>query len=253
MSLLQPKKMTSLVIGTTAFVILSLTFVFWLSSRHSAERPAIVVPDPSYTEPDDQPTLALLNHPEDYLVFDLSAENVGEVLRSLKTPDAYSLTLISSVLAGSSRLDTDVSLSYDGRATRISTKDPQYSAEYLISGDAVFCWTPGETAYRRFAVGLLDESFIAKMPSAAALSELSPSRITKAEFCLLDQQWTILVEYATSRGLRERSYVSIDSGLVVKNEAYHQDELVLDMYVTSQSFESPETALFLLPDGTAPQ
>ncbi len=250
---MQPKKTTYLVIGTTVFVIAALVFVFWLSSLRSNERPTIVVPDPSYTEPDAHPTLALLNNPDDYLVFDLTPETVGDVLRTLKTPDSYSLTLTSSVLSENARFDTSVSVFHSGGMTRVSIQDPLQTAEYLISGDSVFCWLAGEKAYQRYALGLLDGHFIAKMPATASLSALDPSRISRADFALLDDQWTILVEYTTQRGLHERSYVSIDSGLVVKNEAYRQNELVLDMYVVSQTFGPVEASLFLLPDGTSPQ
>lgn len=250
---LQPKKTTYLVIGTTVFVIAALVFVFWLSSLRSNERPTIVVPDPSYTEPDVHPTLALLNHPDDYLVFDLTPETVGDVLRTLKTPDSYSLTLTSSVLSEGARSDTAISFFHSGGMTRISVQDPLQAAEYLISGDSVFCWPTGETVYQRYALGLLDGHYIAKMPATASLAALDPSRISRADFVLLDDQWTICIEYTTKRGLHERSYVSIDSGLVMKNEAYCQEELILDMYVVSQTFEPLDASLFLLPDGASPQ
>ena len=137
--------------------------------------------------------------------------------------------------------------------TRISVQDPLQAAEYLISGDSVFCWPTGETVYQRYALGLLDGHYIAKMPATASLAALDPSRISRADFVLLDDQWTICIEYTTKRGLHERSYVSIDSGLVMKNEAYCQEELILDMYVVSQTFEPLDASLFLLPDGASPQ
>ncbi|MBQ4048936.1 MAG: hypothetical protein IJC93_11315 [Clostridia bacterium] len=250
---MQSKKSAFLVIGTTAFVIFALFFVFWLSSRHSGPKPDIQVPSPSHTEPSAPPNLALLNDPEEYMVFDLRAENVGQILAALKTPDAYSLTLLSSVYAGGQKADTQVSLFFLDGLTRLSLADSRPQRELLLTDSHVYSWTADRPTVTKLPLGSFDAVRSAKMPDLQMLIACPVDRIDSAEFVEYGRLWTIRVRYTNDFGQTECSYVAIDSGLITHNEVYEDGVLVLEMTVTALSFSEPEPSIFYLPDGSTPE
>lgn len=251
---MQQKKTTLLAAAITIFVIVALVFVFWLSSLPSDERPSIVVPSPAYTNADIQLTPALLNDPENYLQFQLTPENVCEILDSLQLPDAYTISFTTSVYTSGKQSDTQVTLRHQNGLVRISMQDRVQSTEYLIAGDRTYGWLTGQKRYQSFYTGTMDAFQTAKLPSVETLTDLNVQQILQVSFQKLEQIWTIFVVYSTPYGLTEHCYVSIDSGLVVRSESYNSDgTLVLSSVVTSQSFDELDAHDFLLPNGASAQ
>lgn len=249
---MQSKKSTLLVFGTTAFVIFALFFVFWLSSRHSGSKPVIQVPSPSHTEPGAPPELALLNDPEEYLVFDLTPDTVGSILSGMNTPDAYSMTLISSVYADGQRADTQVSVFFQNGTTRLSLADRRPQRELLLTQNRTYAWSAESPAISELPIGMFHAAKSAKMPDLQALASCPAERIQSAEFVEYGGLWTICIRHINDHGLTECSYVAIDSGLITHNEVYDGETLILEMTVNALSFAEPEPTLFLLPDGSSP-
>lgn len=249
---MQSKRSTFLVFGTTAFVIFALFFVFWLSSRHSGSKPIIQVPSPSHTEPNAPPELALLNDPEDYLTFDLTPDTVGPILSGLNSPEAYSLTLISSVYADDRRADTQVSVFFQGGVSRLSLADHRPQRELLLTKNRIYAWSADSPTVSELPIGIFDPARTAKMPNLQALVDCPSERILLAEFVEYGGLWTIHIRHINEHGLTECNYVAIDCGLIIHNEVYDGEKLVLEMTVNALTFTEPEASLFLLPDGSLP-
>ena len=245
---MQSKKNTFLVVGTTIFVISSLFFVFWLSTRHSGSKPDIQVPTLSQSEQSAPPTLALLNDPDVFLTFELTPETLSSVLSQLQTPSAYWLTLVSSIYSEDTHTDTSVSVYHRDGLTRISFAAQQQ--EYLLTDVSAYAWSAHSQVVQTLPIGSFSSERTAKMPDIQMLIDSSPAKIQTVAFEEYNGLWVIVVDSVSDNGFVERNYVSIDSGLILKNEVYARETLILEMTVSSIHFESPAPALFVLPDGT---
>ena len=122
-----------------------------------------------------------------------------------------------------------------------------------MTEEYVYAWSPDNPNAQQLFRGSFHSAHTAKMPDLAELIALPIEQIRSAVFTEYEGLWAICMEYVTTYGLSERSYILIDNGLIVHNEVYDGDSLILETTVLAQNYDTPDASLFILPDGANPQ
>ncbi len=247
---MQQNRSTFYVFVTAAFIILSLLFVLWFSSRSSGRRPDIVVPGGDAPIVGENLTPALLNDPATYLSYSLTNENVLAQIRTLRQPENYRLTLSATLYGRTDSVTTRIQLAHTPSRDYYAHTANGRTDTYLATSDALYGWSEGATPYRTFSPGDFPDEVLSRLPDMTSLALGEQEQVTGTEYVRLGDTWTISLRIAFADGTSAAYFVAIDSGLVLQYERYIENTLLFSVYILSQDFDVPDPALFTLPDGT---
>ena len=183
----------------------------------------------------------------------VTPQTVQSVIATLNRTDSYyrQLTVEQFWTSGSSSDTVQVWIDQDWCLVRQLLPNNAVRQD-LIGPETAYYWYEGSSRYESTPANERSADLAQRLPTYEAVLELPAASITEAGYELKGEIPCIYVQSRDSVSGNIRHYwVSVDSGLLVCAELYHEDALIYRMSAFS-SIQSPCPAgtVFQLPDGT---
>lgn len=182
----------------------------------------------------------------------VTPDTVQKVIASLVRSNEYVRTIrMEQLWDGGSGL-REVTVSQFGDCQRLDETLLDGREQHIItSADAYYLWYDEETQVYQTALGAFTPDQTLGIPTYEDVLALDMADILVASYDQLSGMRCIHVETAADEaGIRQRFWVSVDSGLLVAAERLEDDVSIYRMAVLSQEELPTPNALFVLPDGT---
>ncbi len=182
----------------------------------------------------------------------VTPKNVQQMIATLQRPAAYRYVVKSIVYADDLNRSTVYRQSAKQGVCRTDTLNAAGGTvnTVLRSGDTIYAWSAGETAYYTGKNGDFSDDDTAALPTYETVLALPTESIAAAQ--LVNVQYEPCIRVAvTEEGYRMLYDISTISGLLYHAEIYEGDVLVRTCQMEQISMTASDDALFVLPDGNA--
>ncbi len=241
-----------LLAAVAAVTVIAVLLVFFFSGRKTRASQTIVLPDPpaqeqtAQEEPEQNAGLAAV-----------SKENVQSVLeKSVFRPTSYHQSISITVYSGETQRTQSAEVWVKGKLLKVQLTDDFETRTVLADEQTLYLWYDDEApvSMARGAAMRLDD--LAGVPSYEDILTYSRSQILDASFVTLPDAADCIYVSVQSDDAQLDYWVSLESGLLWKQNRLSGGELVYDMEQTAlEIYPDSDEALdgvFTLPDGTEP-
>ena len=241
-----------LLAAIAAVTVIAVLLVFFFSGRKTKASQTIVLPDPPAQEETAQ------EEPEQSAgLASVSTENVQSVLeKSVFRPTSYHQSLCLTIYAGQTQRTQTAEVWVKGKLLKVQLTDELETRTVLADEQTLYLWYDDEApvSMARGAAMRLDD--LAGVPSYEDILTFSRSQLLDASFVTLPDTADCIYVSAKSDDTQLDYWVSLESGLLCKQNRLLHGELVYDMEQTAlEVFPDSDEALdgvFTLPDGSEP-
>ena len=241
-----------LLAAVAAVTVIAVLLVFFFSGRKTRASQTIVLPDPpaqeqtAQEEPEQNAGLAAV-----------SKENVQSVLeKSVFRPTSYHQSMTITVYSGETQRTQSAEVWVKGKLLKVQLTDDFETRTVLADEQTLYLWYDDEApvSMARGAAMRLDD--LAGVPCYEDILSFSRSQILDASFVTLPDTADCIYVSVQSDDAQLDYWVSLESGLLWKQNRLSGGELVYDMEQTAlEIYPDSDEALdgvFTLPDGTEP-
>lgn len=241
-----------LLAATAAVTVIAVLLVFFFSGRKTKASQTIVLPDPpaqeetAQEEPEQNAALA-----------SVSTENVQSVLeKSVFRPTSYHQTMTITTASGEKTRVQTAEVWVKGKLLKVQLTDDFETRTVLADEQTLYLWYDDEApvSMARGAAMRLDD--LAGVPSYEDILTFSRSQLSDASFVTLPDTADCIYVSVQNDDAQLDYWVSLESGLLCKQNRLIAGELVYDMEQTAlEIYPDSDEALdgvFTLPDGTEP-
>lgn len=242
-----------LLAATAAVTVIAVLLVFFFSGRKTKASQTIVLPDPpaqeetAQEEPEQNASLA-----------SVSTENVQSVLeKSVFRPTSYHQTMTITTVSGEKTRVQTAEVWVKGKLLKVQLTDDFETRTVLADEQTLYLWYDDEetpVSMARGAAMRLDD--LAGVPSYEDILTFSRSQLLDASFVTLPDTADCIYVSVQNEDTQLDYWVSLESGLLCKQNRLLGGELVYDMEQTAlEVYPDSDEALdgvFTLPDGTEP-
>ena len=184
---------------------------------------------------------------------ELTPQNIGNVVNTLRRPDKYSFSVTKTLYYGEDFKTTQIAVYViDGYSKiEILNRDGSVYKNCIFGQDYVFIWQNGEKKYYRGAKGNFSADVEAQYQTYEDIVNMPPEQIKQVSYILYKEIPCICVETADPETNYSTKYwVSAENGLLIHSECYDSDgnaAYVVDIdNISSDNFSED---VFILPDG----
>ncbi|MGE4548506.1 MAG: hypothetical protein AB7C89_03015 [Intestinibacillus sp.] len=249
---MKPKLTTPLLASIGAMVMVSTLFLsFYIStSAYRAESTEIVLPSEDESTPVADTPIQQVD--DGINGVKITLDNVQQVIASLARPSAYSFTVQNTIYYG--QKSSTVSRRQTVRDGVCRTDELSASGGILRStirsGNNVYAWQTGSSAYYKGAVGSFSDDAAGMMPTYETVVSLPKDTLSEIGSANLDYELCIVVGARDDDSHRSVYYISTVTGLLKRADIFEGERLIRQCRMTSISTSEPDTSIFTLPDGT---
>lgn len=183
----------------------------------------------------------------------VTPETVQAAVATLARPEAYSRTVTVEQIWGSGSGTYEVTVTVSGGWTRTDRTLPDGRVRHAVTdGETTYIWYNDEKDMYTAPAGDISADNEQTIPTYEDILRLQTSDITEADYRTISDVNCIYVETReTPEGYVFRYWVSVDTGLLAVAEKLMSGETVYRMAALNADQSVPDTANFILPDGTA--
>ena len=256
---MERKKLIILSIAAAAGIIAAVVAVFVLMNL-AFKTPAVHLPEATSNILDNSDgSCAGADEQNSMLYAQLRPDPVQYMLNTIKKPESYSMeyTVESFWDGGSGAFSVKVYVR-DG-AYRVSQDAGAYRRECIFTPEEYYIWYSDSDRYfhatRDAGVeSAVMDSAMQMSGSYTALMELDSELIHQTAYEEFGETYCVFVSAETGAyGYRSDFYISLDTGLLLKQEIYDGERIIYRMTAESAELSAPDDEHFALPDGSIVQ
>ena len=237
-------KRAPLYILIVLFVAALAALVFYFAPSGSIDTAEVILPTPTPTpEADDSGQTAA----EEKRV-DVTVDTVQAVLATLERPYSYSRVLTAETFwsGGSGLRSIDVKV--HGANARLTLTDAGGVKNVLIADGELWIWYPDSHSAYRTGAGSADTDEYQSLITYEDIISMPAGNINDAGYVTLDGEECIYVAFTDGAfAYQKRAYISIASGLLMRNEIYDGESLIFTLSSSAPDISTPDASVFDLP------
>ncbi len=251
---MEQKNRITLVIAITVVIVIAM-FTSFGRSLFTTSIPQVVLPSPGSSQNTGEGDSLDSTLPNQLQRVEVTTETVQNVIASLsRSASYYRECSIESFWGEASSTLTTVRTWVDGPWSHSSQTTPSGLIRHdLIGGGMVYYWYEGESSWLEAPADDSSADLAQHLPTYETVLRLPTQSITAAGYEKMGDLPCIYVEVTSPvAGYLERYWVSVDSGLLVAAETWHEGSLVYRMsaLAPTQSLLTAPKDIFALPNGT---
>lgn len=226
---------------------------FWSFSRQNPDQSQITLPGHGTADIDHTQDIGDSNR-ETVELLTVTRDNVAEVLRQLRRPEAYQCQVESTYYYGEGASTLKSTLEVRDGLVRITQYDRQEqpTLEALLTETRVYLWDTGEH-WSDFLRMPDDRDLYARFPTYEDILTLPPERLLAGRTEVLDGELCIFVQTRQPETGEEQDwYILAETGLLLYTETRKDGAVCYTGAMKQFSAQPPGEERFLLPDGSAP-
>lgn len=241
-----------ILLGAAGLIAILLAVVLLTRSGQQKQEQTILLPEVRQTDTAPEPVGS------DVTFTEVNAQNVRQIIESLRRPEYYHQVLTLSTEAAGKTCTADAELWRCGTLLRAEVTQNGTVQTLLTDGTTCYLWYDGdETAARIDSPSAAADELIG-IPTYESILSLAPGQILEAGFVSLQEpqeQPCVFVD-CEQDGRRQYYWIGLSSGLLFKHTALEHNQPVFSAQQTllERLTEGDEifSNRFLLPDGSAP-
>ena len=249
---MERKKLIIFSIAAAAGIIAAVVAVFVLMNL-SFKTPAVRLPEATSNVSDNSGSGGTgADEQNSVLYAQLRPDTVQYMLNTIQKPESYSMEYtVESFWDGGSGV-FDVKVYVRNGVFRVSQDAGTYRRECIFTPEEYYIWYHA----RRDAGVSSDamDSAVQMSGSYDALMELDSELIHQTAYEEFGEAYCVFVSAETGEyGYRSEYYISLDTGLLLKQEIYDGERIIYRMTAESAELSAPNDEYFVLPDGSTVQ
>lgn len=184
---------------------------------------------------------------------ELTPQNIGNVVKTLRRPDKYSFSVTKTLYYGEDFKTTQILVYVIGSYSKIEilNRDSSVYKNCIFGQDNVFIWQNGEKKYYRGAKGNFSADAEAQFQTYEDIVNMPPEQIKQVSYIFYEEIPCICVEATDPETNYSTKYwVSAENGLLIHSECYDSDgNTAYAVDIDNISSDNFSEDVFILPDG----
>lgn len=189
---------------------------------------------------------------EELNILSITPTTVQAAVSTLSRPASYQRTQTVTIYWNGGESTSTSHVAVSGAVTRIDTTLQDGTICHTLLRDDTACvWYDDDISWVAVRADQLSSDALQRMLTYESVLELDRNQIVHAEYGLKDNVYCIYIQTAPDLdGYAEHYWISAQSGLLYAAERTQGDQLIYRFTATEPGNETPDEALFLLPDGS---
>ena len=235
---------------TFSFLILILLVVLLFARGTARRSDRITLPDP---DSDSQGGSLQPDNGDSALnLVEITPETVQTAISVMSRPAAYSRTVTVELFWEEGSRAEDTAVYERGGVTRMDTQLSDGSTRHLLTdGETTCLWYNNSSDWTTFPAGAFSQDAEQRLPTYEGILDLPPEEIADADYSAYEGVYCIrVVTEEDAYGYVTTYWIAVDTGLLAAAETYLGETMTYRMQGLSVDVSEPDSAFFLLPDGS---